>query len=323
MWNNSYPVVWVRKEHGAEWMDYLNAEGYTAQAEPSVVNQFKPEYGEATDSSFNATCERPGYGTVELHIHFTDFNAFAAMIWMTELTSQCNFITWEKAYVMFAKATLLAHKTFPVNTHRIEELGAVLSLQNTLDWPVHDFVPRWYQHPLGERALGGPNRYPSDKHSWVMPLDTAHIKPGTLNYENCDFGLTTQNKQRIVLFTAYVYHPLLKHDYATSFRGGAYFGKFALIREIKLDSILPYELLRHGPQACPLGVPYPRVDSTLHDAVMPVDERWEPRADWTPPADWKYLDHCLADWIRAARTALAKEGLKCCCEGHEQRPLIE
>ena len=50
MWKDSYPVIWVHKEHRDEWLDYLHAEGYTAQEQPSTVNQFRAEYSDATDS---------------------------------------------------------------------------------------------------------------------------------------------------------------------------------------------------------------------------------------------------------------------------------
>ena len=49
-WKDSYPVIWVHKEYRDKWLDYLSAEGYVSQSQPSIVNQFRTEYSDATDS---------------------------------------------------------------------------------------------------------------------------------------------------------------------------------------------------------------------------------------------------------------------------------
>lgn len=87
-------------------------------------------------------------------------------------TAIINIITWNKAYCVFPRQTIVQHKLFPFK-HLNDDFGSALNLYSQQGWTTRDII--WPQLATNlVRKMEGTRRI-GDSSSLIIPLDTSSI----------------------------------------------------------------------------------------------------------------------------------------------------
>ncbi|KAI1322604.1 hypothetical protein F5Y16DRAFT_386197 [Xylariaceae sp. FL0255] len=165
-----------------------------------------------------------GYGA-KVQIISTKESPVRAILEGFYTTCIVNFITWNKAYSLFPKATFLIHQTIPLVDTSIY-LGKLYTKYSKRGWPM-------WTHPLGQEsysklfanngeAESNRERRIGDSTTWIMKLDTTSVarleKPDSvLEYSsyNISMGHGTDH-HRCTIYAAPFQSNALRYRYLRS-----------------------------------------------------------------------------------------------------------
>ncbi|GKU22822.1 hypothetical protein FLAG1_10015 [Fusarium langsethiae] len=109
---------------------------------------------------------------IKIRITRTTKSPIQVILSSASTTAYTNVITWNKAYSIFPRQTLVDHKFFPLRSLD-DEFGTELSELSLQGWTARDII--WpdhdkekVDHVVGIRRIG-------DKRSLVIPLDTESV----------------------------------------------------------------------------------------------------------------------------------------------------
>ncbi|KAI1084987.1 hypothetical protein F5B20DRAFT_122961 [Whalleya microplaca] len=122
--------------------------------------------------------------TSKIQLIATSDSPLKAILTGNYTTALVNFISWNKAYAIFPRATFLSHETVPLKDVN-EYFGALHAKYSQRGWRMRSepVVDGPYLGPffLGDRFLLGnlqkPDRRVGDKDTWILRLDTTSVQP--------------------------------------------------------------------------------------------------------------------------------------------------
>ncbi|KAL8290982.1 hypothetical protein RB601_003668 [Gaeumannomyces tritici] len=136
----------------------------------------------------------------KLRITRTDRSPLRTILTSSSTTACVNFITWNKAYSIFPRQTLINHQFYPLRfDDRFDYFGSTLKELSNQGWTARDII--WPDFP-GAPKIDGLRRV-GDNSTLVIRLDTNSVQPPStpdFTIEYSQFRVSQPNGQRAIIF---------------------------------------------------------------------------------------------------------------------------
>jgi hypothetical protein len=265
-------------------------------------------YEHDTEVEMNQNSEvysRALHPKIKIRITRTTKSPIQVILNSASTTAYTNVITWNKAYSIFPRQTLVDHKFFPLRSLD-DEFGTELSELSLQGWTARDII--WPDHDkekvddvVGIRRIG-------DKRSLVIPLDTESVvtpsasddvieltqfeiserfnSPSRIGYDH-RFGHTAiQNSATkstsLQIQTKTLTSSVLRYDYTTADNK---WYKFAIERTQRWAWLELYKLKQED---------RPTQDTMSSPLISDISIT----ADFEPPQSWDYADDQMMAWYQ-------------------------
>ena len=220
-------------------------------------------------------------------------------------TASVNFLTWNKAYSIFPKQTLVEHKLLPLR-HLDTDFGSVLQEFSLIGWTNRDILWPEIEGEKGRRIAGG--RRVGDASSLVVLLDVGGVRPASTPdfvIEHAQFEVISEFPFQAPRSEIHFPHikatallsPALRHGYTTYSSATKSWPSYVTTR---LEQWFRVEIYKLDPDRRPRhlqnGIPrYP----TQSDRPL--------LNGYKPPESWDYADDQIPVWYREWEAKTRKE----------------
>ena len=114
---------------------------------------------------------RDADGDVKIYLYVTDCPPAQSVLWDATHTAEVNFISWNKAYSIFALPTFIPNKSYLLQKFD-DEIREATRDSSRLGWNVQGVMwpeEKRRNHPIRERRRVG------DRYTWTIPFDTRQV----------------------------------------------------------------------------------------------------------------------------------------------------
>ncbi|KAF1972375.1 hypothetical protein BU23DRAFT_644310 [Bimuria novae-zelandiae CBS 107.79] len=151
--------------HAVDFTNYIQKdEGYDTSTEGNSNDETVPERLILVNST------RPG---IKLRVICTNGPPIYTILSSAYTTACVNLITWNKAYSVFPRQTLIHHKSYPLKPMD-DGFGSALREYSKQGWTTRDMV--WPELPENQVRIIGGKRRVGDSSSLVISLDTSSVQ---------------------------------------------------------------------------------------------------------------------------------------------------